>query len=65
MEIMQGTGICARGIRYKTRLSAFFLYIVYFLDHLFVLIFATAVIKRAVEWGLAYLDFAESGMVAL
>jgi len=53
------------GLDIKRGYLHFFFYIAHFLDHLFVLIFATAVIKRAVEWGLAYLDFAESGMVAL
>ena len=40
-------------LRNETICISFFLNIGHFLDHLFVLIFATAVIKRAVEWDLA------------
>ena len=52
---MQWAGIYARGFRYETKQSVFhfFLYIDHFLDHLFVLISATAVVKLAVEWDLA------------
>ena len=51
----------------RENMHFFFLNVGHFLDHLFVLIFATAVIKLAVDWDLAYQDllpYAAPGMVA-
>lgn len=51
----------------RARLNFVFLNIGHFMDHLFVLIFATAVIKLAVDWNLSYQDllpYAAPGMVA-
>ena len=45
----------------------FFLNIGHFLDHLFALIFATAVLKLALDWNMCYaelLPYATLGMVA-
>ena len=51
----------------RENLHFFFLYIGHFLDHLFVLIFATAVLKLALDWNMSYaelLPYATLGMVA-
>ena len=54
MDIIQGPESALEGsVIKRDDLHFFFLNIGHFLDHLFVLIFATAVIKRAVEWDLA------------
>lgn len=51
----------------REKVNFFFLNVGHFLDHLFVLIFATAVIKLAIDWNLSYQDllpYAAPGMVA-
>ncbi|MEL0114102.1 MAG: MFS transporter, partial [Rickettsiales bacterium] len=51
----------------RENVNFFFLNVGHFMDHLFVLIFATAVIKLAVDWNLSYQDllpYAAPGMVA-
>ena len=51
----------------RKTLHFFFLKIGHFLDHLFVLIFATAVLKLALDWNMCYaelLPHATLGMVA-
>ncbi len=51
----------------RENLHFFFLNIGHFLDHLFVLIFATAVLKLALDWNMSYaelLPYATPGMVA-
>ena len=51
----------------RKTLHFFFLNIGHFLDHLFVLIFATAVLKLALDWNMSYaelLPYATLGMVA-
>ena len=51
----------------RKTLHFFFLNIGHFLDHLFVLIFATAVLKLALDWNMCYaelLPYATLGMVA-
>ena len=51
----------------RENLHFFFLNIGHFLDHLFVLIFATAVLKLALDWNMCYaelLPYATLGMVA-
>tara|TARA_Y100001934_G_scaffold7188_1_gene9690 strand:+ start:69097 stop:70335 length:1239 start_codon:yes stop_codon:yes gene_type:complete len=51
----------------RNNIHFYFLNIGHFLDHLFVLIFATAVLKLALDWNLSYPDllpYATPGMVA-
>ena len=51
----------------RENVNFFFLNVGHFMDHLFVLIFATAVIKLSVDWNLSYQDllpYAAPGMVA-
>jgi len=51
----------------RENLHFFFLNVGHFLDHLFVLIFATAVLKLALDWNMSYADllpYATPGMVA-
>lgn len=56
------------GFKSETRKSSLlFFNIGHFLDHLFVLIFATAVLKLALDWNMSYaelLPYATLGMVA-
>ncbi len=51
----------------KSRLSFLFMNIGHFLDHLFVLIFATAALRLSSEWGLSYAElipYATPGFIA-
>ena len=51
----------------RENINFFFLNVGHFMDHLFVLIFATAVIKLAIDWDFSYQDllpYAAPGMVA-
>ena len=51
----------------RKNIHFYFLNIGHFLDHLFVLIFATAVLKLALDWNLSYaelLPYATPGMIA-
>ena len=64
------TGSISEGrarIMERQKTNFFFMNLGHFLDHLFVLIFATAVIKLGVDWKLSYEDllpYAAPGMVA-
>ncbi|MBC8451666.1 MAG: hypothetical protein H8D70_00405 [Rhodospirillaceae bacterium] len=52
----------------RENVNFFFLNVGHFMDHLFVLIFATAVIKLSVDWNLSYQDllpYAAAGMVSI
>ena len=51
----------------RKNIHFYFLNIGHFLDHLFVLIFATAVLKLSLDWNLSYaelLPYATPGMIA-